>query len=154
MVDELKAMPGDERQKEVEHILGSHGSHDYEVQAAAIAMLQKHGALYVGNKIQPLQGSFIFFERLFNVKFSENLEYVQKYRDRCDQTGEPFTEEGLIITSMKSAGGKLQVDGNLWTEIAKAWGTGIKEETEKGAGEVAKYQMSKGRIKHVMEKFE
>jgi len=61
MVDELKNMSGPDRQEEVMHILSNKGSHDYEIQAATMAMLQKHGTLYVGN-LKVWQGSFIFFE--------------------------------------------------------------------------------------------
>ena len=46
-VDALKKMSTGDREKEVKDILRTHGSHDYEIQAAALAMLQKHGALYV-----------------------------------------------------------------------------------------------------------
>lgn len=41
MVDDLKNMSGSERQAKVRDVLGNHGSHDYEIQAVTIAMLQK-----------------------------------------------------------------------------------------------------------------
>jgi hypothetical protein len=120
MVDELKAMSGPDRQAEVMHILQTKGSHDYEIQAATIAMLQKHGALYVG-KLRKWEGSFIYFERISGQKYSENLPAVQSYRKRCDQTGEPFTEEGLIISYIKKAGEDGELDNTLWTTFASAW---------------------------------
>jgi hypothetical protein len=85
-----------------------------------MAMLQKHGALYVG-KLKKWEGSFVYFERISGLKFSENLEAVKKYRERCDLTDEPFTEEGLIISYIKTAGDNHELDGTLWTDIAKAW---------------------------------
>ena len=48
IIDAFKGMPSKERHEEVKHILENKGSHDYEIHAAAIAMLQKHGTLYVG----------------------------------------------------------------------------------------------------------
>lgn len=41
MIDDLKKMSGKERQDKVKAVLGNHGSHDYEIQAVTIAMLQK-----------------------------------------------------------------------------------------------------------------
>ena len=96
MVDEFKKMSATERQEEVKHILSTLGTHDYEVQAATMAMLQSHGSLYVG-ELKKWEGSFIFFERISGMKYSENLETVRKYREHCLSKDEPFTEEGLII---------------------------------------------------------
>ncbi len=128
-IDKLKEMSGADRQKNVMAILSNHGSHDYEIQAATIAMLQKHGALYVG-KLKPWERSFIYFERISGLKYSKNLKVVQKYMERCDEMGEPFTEEGLIIYHIKAEGGDGRLDGNLWLEIAKAWGAGREEQEE------------------------
>lgn len=153
MVDELKNMSGPDRQEEVMHILSSKGSHDYEIQAATMAMLQKHGALYVG-KLKIWERSFIYFERISGLKYSKNLEVVQKYMKRCDKMGEPFTEEGLIIFYIKAEGEQDKLDGTLWTEIAKAWGMGIEEQEAAGKKEVGKFQTSKGRMQETMDKLE
>lgn len=52
MIKDLSGLPSGERQTEVKHILENHGSHDYEIQAAIIAMLKKHGNLYVGSPLK------------------------------------------------------------------------------------------------------
>lgn len=118
-----------------------------------MAMLQKHGALYVG-KLQKWEGSFIYFERLSGQKYSANLPAVQNYRKRCDQTGEPFTEEGLIISYIKKAGENDELDNTLWATFAGAWGSGIKDETGSGKEATEKFQLLKGRMNEVMEKLE
>ncbi len=142
MIDQLKEMSGAERQAKVRDVLANHGSHDYEIQAVTIGMLQKHGALYVG-KLKNWEGGFIYFERLSGLKYSKNLPVVQEYMKRCDDMGEPFTEEGLIIFHIKAAGGRGELDGNLWSEIAKAWGMGREEQEEAGKKEGVKFQFLK-----------
>lgn len=52
MIKDLSGLPSGERQDNVLLILKNHGSHDYEIQAAIIAMLKKHGNLYVGKKLR------------------------------------------------------------------------------------------------------
>ena len=52
MVKDLSGLPSGERQEEVKHILLNKGSHGYEIQAAILAMLKKHGNLYVGKPLK------------------------------------------------------------------------------------------------------
>lgn len=78
MVKELTDLPTAERAREVEHILQNNGSHDYEIQAAVLAMLKKSGALYVGSALQKYQGTFIFFERITGQKYDPNSPLVKR----------------------------------------------------------------------------
>lgn len=77
MVKELTTLPAGERQTEVKHILENKGSHDYEIQAAILSMLKKHGTLYPGS-LKPLEGSFAYFERLSGTKYGPNNPHVQR----------------------------------------------------------------------------
>lgn len=77
MVKELTTLPAGERQTEVRHILENKGSHDYEIQAAILSMLKKHGTLYPGS-LKPLEGSFAYFERLSGTKYGPNNPHVQR----------------------------------------------------------------------------
>lgn len=129
MVDEFKNMSATERQEEVMHILSTVGTHDYEVQAATMAILQSHGSLYVGD-LKKWEGSFIFFERISGMKYSPNLEIVRKYKKYCLDKEEPFTEEGLIISYLKGITDH-SVDPNLWKEMAKSMGQGAEDEIKK-----------------------
>ena len=155
-------MPSKERFKEVEHILLNKGSHDYEIHAATIAMLQKHGNLYAG-EMKKFQGSFLYFERLAGIKYSPHLQIgtgenafkVQSYMDTCIRTGEPFREEGLIQHYLRWAGsdkGGYKVDGNLWLEIKKGWVSGMTDENASGKRETDQLHTQKGRTAYVMGK--
>lgn len=84
MVKDFTSLPAGERQTEVKHILENKGSHDYEVQAAILSMLKKHGTLYTGS-LRPLEGSFIYFERLSGTKYGPNNPHVQRVLKICKE---------------------------------------------------------------------
>lgn len=121
MIKDLSGLPSGERQVEVKHILENKGSHDYEIQAAIITMLKKHGTLYVG-KLGLLEGSFIYFERLSGTKYGPNNPYVQKALKACKDKGILFREEFLIENYLQGIGqkeGGYQVDWNLWLDVKR-----------------------------------
>jgi len=82
LIEELIKEWGDlsmgERSKEVAHILANPKSHDYEVQAAVLVMLKKHGSLYVGGSLMKYEGSFKFFERITGQKYDPNSPLVKR----------------------------------------------------------------------------
>lgn len=102
--------------------------------------------------VKDLEGSFIYFERLSGQKYSETLPVVQKYMERCDKMGEPFTEVGLIVYYIKGEGTAGNLDGNLWLSIAGAWESGRNEQEEAGKKEIAKFQFTKGRMEETIDK--
>lgn len=133
MIKDLSALPSGERQTEVYNILRNHGSHDYEIQAAIIAMLKKHGNLYVGGPLKGLEGSFLFFERLSGTKYSPNNPHVVRALKACKDKGILFREEFLIENYLQFIGGKAggyQVDWNLWLDVKRGWADGMKAESD------------------------
>lgn len=155
MVKELSSLPSAERQTEVKHILENKGSHDYEIQAAILSMLKKHGNLYVGS-LKSLEGSFAYFERLSGTKYGPNNEHVQRALKACKEKGILFREEFLIENYLQHVGGEkggYQVDWNLWLEVKKSWPEGMKAEGESGENAAAAFGTLDGRLNWVYEKF-
>jgi hypothetical protein len=122
-----------ERHKEILHILENHGSHDYEVQAATLSMLKKHGNLYAG-ALKKYEGSYLFFERLSGTKYSESNPHVQRALEKCKSDGLLFREEYLVENYLQWAGsekGGYSVDWNLWIDVKKSLANeGIPNETK------------------------
>jgi hypothetical protein len=122
-VKDLSVLSAGDRQKEVREVLDNHGSHDYEIQAAILAMLKKHGTLYPGT-LRDLDGSFAYFERLSGTKYGPNNPHVERALVVCKERGILFREEFLIENYLFFSGreeGGYQVDGSLWLEVKKSW---------------------------------
>ncbi len=116
MVEDLGKMPTRERQKEVERILRNKGSHDYEIQAAVLAMLKKHGRLYVG-LLQKYEGSFIFFERITGQKYDPNSDVTKNAMEQVNKYSMPVREEFMIRSHLHwlgSENGGYGCDAGLW----------------------------------------
>ena len=92
-----------ERHKEILSILLNHGSHDYDIQAATLSMLKKHGTLYAG-ALKKYEGSYLFFERLSGTKYSPNNPHVLRALAKCKSEGYLFREEYLIENYLQYAG--------------------------------------------------
>lgn len=155
MVKELSGLPSGERHKEVQHILNNKGSHDYEVQAAILSMLKKHGTLYVG-ALKPMEGSFAYFERLSGTKYSKSNPHVQRALKACHEQGILFREEFLIENYLQYIGGAAggyQVDWSLWLEIKKGWFEGMNGEKEGGEKQAAAFATLDGRLNWTYGKF-
>lgn len=106
LITELSGLPTGERATEVAHILSNPHSHDYEIQAAALAMLKKSGTLYASKELLPYQGSFKFFERITGQKYDPKSDLVKMLVARADKAGVPPREEFLIQSYFHVYGGK------------------------------------------------
>lgn len=131
VIKDLGNMATKERAMEVEHILSDPRSPDYEVQAAAISMLKKHGTLYV-NELLKYQGSFKFFERITGQKYHPKSELVMKYTAKAEENGVPPREEFMIQCYLQDQGNAYKCDDKLWGQIRDSWREGIKGEKESG----------------------
>lgn len=154
MVKDLSDMPAWERQKEVIHILENKGSHDYEVQAAVLAMLQKHGRLYVW-ALQKYEGSFIFFERITGVKYDPNSAVTRNVTKEAERRGIPLREEAMIqfhVHWLWSEKGWYGCDSGLWGKVRNSWEEGIKNEKEAWAKQAGQYNNAKQRLVVVKDK--
>lgn len=154
MVKDLSDMPAKERQKEVIHILKNKGSHDYEVQAAVLAMLQKHGRLYVW-LLQEYEGSHIFFERITGVKYDPNSTVTKRVTKEAERRGIPLREEFMIqahVHWLGGDGGWYGCDSGLWWKVRNSWEEGIKNEKEAWAKQAGQYNNAKQRLVVVKDK--
>lgn len=157
IIDTLKGLPSPERHEEVEHILITKGSHDYEIQACVIAMLHKHGNLYAGT-MKKYQGSFLYFERLSGCEYSPDLVIKDGNSEFpvAKWIGSPPREEHLIQMYLKWLGSKdggYKVDGNFWLEVKKGWVSGINDESTTGKNETARNYTVEGRVNYAVDKF-
>lgn len=154
LVKKLSSMPTWERAKEVERILKNNGSHDYEIQAAVFAMLQKHGRLYVW-PLQKYEWSFIFFERVTGQKYDPNSAVVKYVTKEAERQGIPLREEFMIRVYFHWLGwekGGYGCDSGLWWKVRDSWQDGIKNEKESGMKQAEQYNNASQRLWIVRDK--
>ncbi|NDK19480.1 hypothetical protein GW819_01425 [Candidatus Gracilibacteria bacterium] len=153
LVDELGKLPTPMRHKRTRDILNNHGSHDYEIHAAMISMLKKHGGLYAGG-LKDLEGTYAWYKALGG---KPNDTFMMKTKENLTRKNEPFREETLLREWLKHLGsekGGYRVDGNLWIQAFKiAWQEGIEGEAKKGESETAEMQFIDARMDYVFDKW-
>lgn len=152
MVTELNNLPTPLRHRRIRGIIMNHGSHDYEVHAAIISMLGKHGNLHAGG-LKDLEGTYIWYTALGG---KPNDRFMMETKENLAKKNEPFREEALIREWLKYKSSKewgYQVDGNLWVKGVKLpWREGIENEMKSGEWEAESLYSLDGRMDHVFDK--
>lgn len=124
-VDRLNSFSSAKRQEQALRYLKNKGSHDYEIIAAALSLLEKHGNLYPG-ALTKHEKDWLFFSRMPG-SMEAKRAFLKEKRFGPDGKEREVKEPEIIMLWLQKLSGPSEhhpISPYYWLEVKKRWRAG------------------------------
>lgn len=135
-VDRLNSFSSPKRHEQALRYLKDKGAHDYEIIAAALSLLEKHGSLYPGI-LAKHEKDWFFFSRMPGSAEAKK-KFLQEKRFGPDGKEREVKEPEIIMLWLQKLSGPDEhhpISPYYWLEVKKRWKIGSGGEFEMGQKE-------------------
>lgn len=147
----LNGFPSPKRHEQVLSYLENGGTHEYELIAGILSLLEKHGNLYPG-KLKEFEGQFRFFRhRAIPGSAKAKDAFIRDWKQK--NPGKPCIEQEIIFEWLKFCSGKEAINPLYWNMVKKNWRKGAGDEMTNGGTENEAKTTWKDRNKYAIDKF-
>ena len=131
-VDRLNSFSSPKRHEQALRYLKDEGARDYEIIAATLSLLEKHGNLYPG-VLAKYEKDWLFYARMPG-SAREKEEFLRKKRVNPDGTEREVKEPEIIMLWLMELSKKEHhpLSPYYWLEVKKKWKAGSTGEFEAG----------------------
>lgn len=129
-VDRLNSFSSPKRHEQALRYLKNAGSHDYEIIAAALSLLEKHGNLYPG-VLAKYEKDWLFYARMPGT-MEEKKKFLQSKRFGPDGKEREVKEPEIIMLWLQELSKRAHhpISPYYWLEVKKRWYAGATGEFE------------------------
>lgn len=152
-VDRLNKFPSPKRHEQVLKYLLNKGSHDYEIIAGMLSLLEKHGSMYPG-PLGKYENDWLFFSRMPG-DAGEKEKFLQGLRVGDNGEKKEIKEADAIMFWLreKSKAHHHPVNPHYWLQVKRLWNQGTKGEFDMGGNEAKLKETFDERSKYALGKF-
>lgn len=119
-VERLNSFPSPKRHEQALRYLKNKGAHDYEIIAAALSLLEKHGSLYPG-ALARHEKDWLFFSRMPGT-MEEKHAFLKSKRFKEGKEVEVKEPEIIILWLQELSKRKHHpISPYYWLEMKKRW---------------------------------